>query len=221
MALPESVRLKFRRAEEHRETLKIAIDGYFEAAKDKIWADAGGHAVALIAPDLPWQIPYIIGDCFQNLRSSLDYLAQELATASGSNPTDHTSFPVCRDAQCFGNKITERALAGISVEARAEIERVQPCRAVNDPARSNLWILHELCNINKHRRIYVTLLQVYSAQTAQSVTSADEVKMHRGLMADVAIKEGIVDERVLPFTEYMIRFIDDWFLTPFEQKFFR
>lgn len=219
MPIPESVRLKYSRAQEHRDALKIAIDRYFEDAKDEIWADANSHAIDLIAPELPWQIPYIIGDCFQNLRSSIDYLARELCAASGRHPTNHTSFPVCRDAECFGNKISKRAMVGISASARAEIERLQPYRTGNDPVRSNLWILHELCNINKHRRIYVTTLQVYSAKSAQPIISADDVKVHRGFMADVAFHEGIVRERALEFTDHMLRFVDRLIFPPFEQFF--
>lgn len=179
-----------------------------------------------MAPDLPWQIPYIIGDCFQNLRSSIDYLARELCIASGNNPGDHTSFPVCRDAKCFGNKITERALAGISVAARAEIERLQPYRTGKDASRSYLWILHELCNINKHRRIYFTLLQVFEnpliawrKQDALGPTGSENVNVHHDIMADVAFHEGIVRERALPFVDYMLTFVEKRIFANFEQFF--
>jgi hypothetical protein len=202
------------------------IDGYFHAAEGKIRADTTGHAVALMAPDIPWQIPYIIGDCFQNLRSSLDYLARELCIASGNHPADHTSFPVCLDPKCFGNKITERSLIGISVSARAEIERLQPYHTGNDASRSNLWLLHELCNINKHRRIYVTLLQVFEnplrtwrKQNALEPPISENVNVHHDIMADVAFHEGIISERALPFVDYMLTFVEKMIFAPFE-KFF-
>src|SRR5271168_4658593 len=118
MPLPESVRYKLRWAERHHDALKVARDQYFDAAEGKIWANPTGHAIAVMAPDLPWEIPYIVGDCLQNLRSSLDYLARELCSASGGNTVDHTSFPVCKTAECFGNKISERAMKGIAAAAR-------------------------------------------------------------------------------------------------------
>lgn len=223
----ESVRYKLRWAQYHHDALKVARDRYFDAAEGKISADATGHAIAVMAPDLPWEIPYIVGDCLQNLRSCLDYLARELCAASGSNTADHTSFPVCKTAECFGNKISKRAMDGISVSARAEIESLQPYITGGDPARSKLWVLHELCNINKHRRVFLSVIQVYEVPPPNPpaghydapIGFSDQVKVDRKLMADIALKEGVVDMRILEFTNDLLGFIQRLVLPRFE-KFF-
>lgn len=154
-------------AEQHRDFLRALLEGYFRAKQGQILAEVAGSAYAVIAPAIPWQVPFIVGDCLQNLRTSLDYLARDLCLSSGGYPTNYTSFPVCKTPKCFQSAITQRALAGIPVAAVSEIEKLQPYLCgVSDPETSNLWILHELCNINKHRRIPLVPLRVHDHYAA-------------------------------------------------------
>jgi hypothetical protein len=226
--LPASVIGKFRWAECHDEALKNAIRRYAETADGKIWADTTANPAAIFAPPLPEEIALIAGDCIQNMRSCLDYLAGELCIASGNNPTDFTEFPVCKTIKAFRSKPVERKVAGISMPILAEIDRLQPYHAGNDYVRQNLWILHELCNINKHRRIILTCLTAndnsfrpYGSRRDPNTqgTPADPVNMERQVVADVLLKEGIVDDRLLAFTDIMLTFVEKGILARFAQFF--
>ena len=108
----------------------------------------------------------IIGDCLQNLRSSLDYLVWELVLAEGKEPGKHNSFPICPGptSDSFDKALERRGkrpscLEGIHVDAVTEIRKLQPYRWLNEWGMDLLWVLNELTNFNKHRRILLTDLR--------------------------------------------------------------
>jgi hypothetical protein len=110
--------------------------------------------MTVYGPNIPSKIPLIIGDCLQNLRSSLDYLVWELCDAANVKPTEKNAFPVCKDQQAFQSR--KDALCGVPPNAAAIIERLQPFNSAQGWMSSELWILNRLTNISKHRRILVT-----------------------------------------------------------------
>jgi hypothetical protein len=183
--------------------------------------EATGSAYAVIAPPIPWEIPYIIGDCIQNLRSSLDYLARELCVRTGNDPAEtRAAFPVCSTPKCFRDEI-DRSLMGLNQPMRTAIEEIQPYKTGQGVfSLTNLWILHDLCNVNKHRRILLAVLKVWDLPYGDGGASASDVEVNREFVASIAFDEGTAKAReVLGFTNEMISYVEAFLLPRFE-KFF-
>src|SRR5689334_7092437 len=108
---------------------------------------------------IPVQLPLIIGDCIQNIRSALDYLVGELVLAANRKPDEHHAFPVCNTPEAFKESQKRKRLTGLSKEMIAEIEALQPYIVGARLRDHAFWILDRLCNINKHRRILLTKMQ--------------------------------------------------------------
>ena len=94
---------------------------------------------------LPLKCNTIVGDCIQNLRAALDYLARQLVLANDGKPTRHTAFPISDSANEFETGGLGR-LKGASEEAMAVLKKVKPYRGGNDA----LWRLHRLSIVDKH-----------------------------------------------------------------------
>lgn len=115
-------------------------------------------------PPLGWGLA--VGDIVNDLRSALDYMAYDLAIIKdGQDPPPNPSgieFPIylCRDRYGKVGKTGQRTGPGVSkatrmsLAAEAFVESIQPYQ--NGNAGNWLWILHELCIINKHRVIHLT-----------------------------------------------------------------
>jgi hypothetical protein len=98
----------------------------------------------------------IIGDALFNCRSALDQFANVLA---GGDPDDRvTAFPVCVSEAMFSSPKTQGELSRMSSDAVALVEEAQPYRGTrtNHPEYDELWVLHELCNTDKHRALHLT-----------------------------------------------------------------
>lgn len=108
---------------------------------------------------IPGRISLILGDCLQNLRSSLDYLVWELVSAANNAPGKHNMFPLCTTPEAFEDQVRRRhRLDGLHPDAVDEIRGLQPYQYGSDFDHSTLWVLDDLCNINKHRRVLLTNL---------------------------------------------------------------
>jgi hypothetical protein len=161
MAVPDAVIYKIVRAQEHLQALAAELDGYYKLHPAKVVRQEEG------SPDeysgcletegpIPAKLPVIMGDSLQNLRSSLDYLVWELVLAAKNTPGKHNMFPICSTPQAFSDAaVKQRRLLGIPVDAMAIIERLQPYNC-GDFSKSLLWLVDDLCNINKHRRVPLT-----------------------------------------------------------------
>jgi hypothetical protein len=110
--------------------------------------------------DVPALIRFIIGDCLQNLRSSLDYLVWELVLANNNDPGKYNMFPICDTPAAFKKERDKRdRLLGVHPDAITLIEALQPYHLGKDREKSILWVLNELTNFNKHRRVLLTALR--------------------------------------------------------------
>jgi hypothetical protein len=164
MALPESVQFKFFRAVSHFKELETELQRYFETNPGKVVRQPEGEPNQFIGRfeatnPIPGRLPIIMGDCIQNLRSCLDYLVWELVLAAKGTPGKNNSFPICKMLEAFNNQVTKlRRLDGVAPDAVAEIKVFQPYHHGQDFAKHVLWILDDLCNINKHRRVLLTRL---------------------------------------------------------------
>jgi hypothetical protein len=76
MASLESVHCKLARAKQHYDSLIAAVNRHFQGKPAFIveykYPEAEVPTAAFNDLTVPLQIPLIIGDCLQNLRSSLD-----------------------------------------------------------------------------------------------------------------------------------------------------
>jgi hypothetical protein len=155
---------KVVRAAEHFKALEAELQAYFQSRPARMVVEKDpteDRADVVFRKNLPIpiRIPYIIGDCIQNVRSALDYLVRELVLAANGQPTDHEMFPICDCPKVFKDAVRRGQIAGVPKDADAVIESLQPYKLGEDWEKSTLWVLNEFANINKHRRILVTELR--------------------------------------------------------------
>lgn len=202
----DSVRSKIRWAEKHRQAINAEVSGYFEKNAGLVVAELhpqlyGGGVSNVYGPPHPDSIALLIGDCLQNLRSALDYLVWELCLSAKREPGKHNAFPVCKSPESFKKRVKEdRLLDGVPEEAAAEIERLQPYQSGDLREYTRLWVLNELTNINKHRRILFTALNadtpsaamVSSGYTGFGTELSRNMDMNEGLVAYIQFNEGVI-----------------------------
>lgn len=159
---PDAVAHKMFRAREHFEELVRVFEMFyakhteavsrFKRVEDLIKFNA--------TVTVPTKIPLIVGDCLQNMRSSLDYLVWDLVKVNGGTPNQNHMFPICKNSRNYQNAIDAERLLGIHPKAAALIDQMQPYHLpFESRSRQMLSVLDELTNINKHRHILGTLFE--------------------------------------------------------------
>jgi hypothetical protein len=102
----------------------------------------------------------IAGDAIHNLRSSLDHLAVALAVSGAdaqgvsitTNEVSRIQFPIVLAESDFNEQIKRGRLKYVAKAAEGFIEGFQPYRMTPAaPEWSNLYVLSELDNADKHR----------------------------------------------------------------------
>jgi hypothetical protein len=149
----EHIRFKIERAIKHFGDLEAEIKFFFDAVPYAVGTKRNPDTRQLIyymvrVRETPLAISMIVGDLLQNLRSTLDHLAYQLflVGTGGGVPGDHIYFPIADDlARYEASKL--RRVQGMRPEAITAIDTVKPYKGGND----NLWQLHKLNNIDKHR----------------------------------------------------------------------
>ncbi len=126
------------------------------------------HILRMTLGDLS-DLALIVGDAFYNMRASLDQLVWSLASLSGI--PKGTQFPIL---EVLTKKTSDRfcsQTAGVPEEAICEIKFLQPYNRGAAYKLHPLWRLHEMCNLDKHRRIPVDRQEVIAYFPA--LTAAD------------------------------------------------
>lgn len=165
----ESVRKNIFRAAFHHKCLQSELEGYFKTNPGHIVLEADSSLDSIsftIKPKkpMPARFGIIVGDCLQNLRSAMDYLVWELVLAAKNEPSDKNMFPICSTSERFKEQVCSRKrLMGVPPDAVTEIDRLQPHTLGQDRQKSILWAIDGLVNINKHRRIPLTMLKATRA----------------------------------------------------------
>ena len=154
------MRVKLERAREHLVTLNGAVSAFLERNPYELIEEhrRGGRELIIKVrvhetPPLAWS--GVIGDCVQNMRAALEYLAWELAGLDApGDPPSYTGFPIYLESRRYhatrrdgtpepwsGLKKVER----IGGEAQLEIEASQPFndRATVLPGTSPWVVPHE------------------------------------------------------------------------------
>lgn len=118
---------------------------------------------AILSESPPREWSYELGECLYNFRSSLDHLAFELAEKHTGTPlppamAETSEFPVFGSRPPTPQELKKK-IGGVAPGARAIIERLQPHHRGNPGYETApLWVLHRLCNIDKHRDFHLTVV---------------------------------------------------------------
>lgn len=168
LAMPEplqGVKVKLRRAREHLDAFALDAQLYVEEAfvTSRFVTDGGRlheYRVRCVKPPpLIWGA--LIGDCLHNMRSALDYLVYDLASASVaprslvSAERSACKFPIHHSAASFDNEVA--TMPFLSEEIVSRIRGVQPFHRGGGASHADpLAILQRLNNQDKHRLLHTT-----------------------------------------------------------------
>lgn len=153
-------RLKLRKADEHLNAIKVAIDRFI-ASKPYTFvleADPKPPNYIIVArvshlPDEEWGL--IIGDFAHNARSALDLLVYQLSQLPlDDNRRFYLEFPIFDEVEGYTSKV-QRCLAGVAPEHIAIIEGFQPYKRLEGSHDDALGILRAINNADKHRIISI------------------------------------------------------------------
>ena len=185
---------------------------------DERWVYRGDTAKTPI----DWSIR--AGQVAYNLRSALDHLVWQLASSHGQCAGKHNgkecpgtgnAFPI---HDCHSSSRFERQLCGVTPAAKAYIMDVQPYRAMQygcvpyaESVGKDLSLLHEVCNIDKHRHLVVANAHWTGIRhlNKNNFIPADQL----GNRQIVELEHGnVLVDRILGFPEYeQLEFIVDAF----------
>lgn len=148
----------------------IAINPYAVSVKRN--PDTGEHIyyAAKVTP-VPPKILLVAGDIFQNIRSSLDYLANALVRAEGGTPDKFTGYPIFETVPTTKEQKTAfaRKVKGMRQEAVDIIEQTKPYKGGN----AHLWRLHDLNIRDKHRLLLTAGAAVWQFNVGQHLRATD------------------------------------------------
>jgi hypothetical protein len=102
----------------------------------------------------------ITGDAIENLRSALDHLAYQLflVGTNGTTGGRHVYFPIDRDIAEYRRNLPRRT-RGMRQDAIDTLNAIEPYKGGKG---HDLWVLHELNNLDKHR-LLVTVGSAYQS----------------------------------------------------------
>jgi hypothetical protein len=159
----EGVDAKIERAEVHLSAFIREAAQYLATARPTIIrktnVERTTHWLVLYTEDPfpPIELSVLIGDFLYNLRSALDHLVCGLVlTSSPMSDCAKTEFPVFRREADYPKGLKRKLLEGVPPEACRLIKKLQPFQRPT-PEDDPLWILHSLCNRDKHRVPILTL----------------------------------------------------------------
>lgn len=101
----------------------------------------------------PPSIRILTGEVLFHLRTLLDHLAWQLALLATDKPGSKTEFPVFKDRKIYLSNLRKK-IGDLPSEIAQAIEAEQPFNR-DDPESDPLWLLHQLCNYEKHRMVSV------------------------------------------------------------------
>jgi hypothetical protein len=147
------------RAKRHLADLEVQINTF---ARDKPWtiviekdADGATNVVKIkFTERLSDQLPHIVFDCINNLRSALD----QAAFAIGSKHIGHSAPKAAKfpfgptEADMLNN--AAGGCKDLPAEIRTLFEGFKPYKGGNNA----LWAMNELCNAPKHKIIYPVVI---------------------------------------------------------------
>jgi hypothetical protein len=151
------VGLKVKRAREHIADLDRRIHLFFTGPPNpyplirEIETHTGDLVIKLDRCEpVPEDLPLVIGDALQNLRTALDHLVWQLVLSNGGTPGTQTAFPITKNAQQY-KSVAPGKTKGVTPEAAKMIDAFRPYGGGNEV----LFGLHLLNNSDKHRLLLI------------------------------------------------------------------
>lgn len=120
----------------------------------------------------PESLSLIIGDAIHNLRSALDHLVWQLIESNGNIPTKRSAFPIYETSAKYKTGSATQ-IEGMTAAARCLIDATNPYVGGTD----DLWILHEIDIVDKHRLLLVVGYGLATASVTLSTGSANSAKI--------------------------------------------
>lgn len=168
MAMLVTTILKVQRAKEHLDALEKAIrdfesplgkpKAYRVSGEDDLQSQECVLKLEIDEPSLTLGI--LAGDFISSLRSSLDWLAWQLAAIKTNPPSEKVCFPVLEENTLGAQGKFREATLGIPGEAIAIMQELQPYQHGNAAKDTHLWRLNKLWNIEKHRHLIINAMTI-------------------------------------------------------------
>ena len=152
----EGISAKVERARAALAHLEASIKRHCETEARRLEISVrqrGMLAVDADEPDTIYDYAVAVGEVAYNLRSGLDHLVWQLVLANGECPGTWTEFPIFREESAY-RKAAKRKLRGLDGSQLQTVEGLQPFRDETGIG-PHLRLLHEICNIDKHRHLNV------------------------------------------------------------------
>ena len=186
------VRRKIERADKHINDLEAELCRFFDSKPYKVATKRDPQTRRLIyyldsVAGIPFSFGAITGDILNNLRSSLDHLAQQLylVGTGKSEFRDQTSFPISRSAKDFKSGIANK-VEGMRKDAIDAICALEPYKGGNG---ADLWTLHRLNNVDKHRLIVTVGANYSSVDIGPHIASMMQATRPEGWTGDFPVFE--------------------------------
>jgi hypothetical protein len=184
------INVKIERADKHIIELENAINAFFQSGPYTIVEQKDPNTGQVVAgevtrcEDIPLPIATIVGDAFQNLRSSLDHLAHQLwLMCPGANPDVWANFPFWNEPAKFKKAIANGKVERMRQDAIDVLAIIEPCKGLKG---NQLWALNRLNNVDKHRLLLTVGtgwygdLNLLAALKTHSVLPEQFAKMFEG-----------------------------------------
>jgi hypothetical protein len=151
-------KLKLERANEHLDAFEAEGGNYLGGEFYMLVRDDSAEGTVFqlwIKEEPPPRLSVILGDCVHNLRSFLDHIAWQLVLANDETPDEKTSFPIW-DRPPRDGTFRPPSCRGMSNDALALVERMQPYHEQDRAPEHVLSFIRELSNTDKHRTLNLT-----------------------------------------------------------------
>ena len=187
----EGIEAKIDRARECLQTLEADMAAFCEYQRRRTifeieqgWASIVGENI----PKAPISYSIRVGEIAYNLRSALDHLVSQLVINNGRRPSYRTEFPIYRDRDQY-EKAAETRLKGVSQLHKDLIQLLQPLHR-DGAVGAHLWMLHSICNIDKHRHLNIVALHETAGAHLKEGTDPDLANRMGGGLALLNMLKG-------------------------------
>ena len=189
MSAIDGILVKLERAHEHLNIFNKEVEGFLKGepcghiseCKHKRGSEYDVIVRVRINTPPPLKLSIIIGEILYQIRSTLDHLVYQLTLSNGGTIKELESceFPIFDTSDAFHRHRGSKSLAlgsglykmrGVNTTAQTIIEGLQPYKSGANSTIHPLWVLHKLCNIDKHRRLYLTQCPIGSIKLVNNGT---------------------------------------------------
>lgn len=164
MNVPDDIRLKLDRAQEHLDAVdtevRSAVESYVPTGREQSnEADQSYSHIVENVPEVDRRWGVMLGDFLHNARSALDHLVAALVTSDRGSVHDRHQFPILGSPDDWQRKVVDPPLAKgrgmldfVAPNVVAKIAALQPYNPAT--GRQSLATLRQFSNTDKHRLIH-------------------------------------------------------------------